>query len=102
MSTLRSKRRHKSLGQTVHHCQLILSYWCRSLQLDIIKISYINSTICQTILAYRGPGDIVAFSTNGRLSSIEIYNIDSIDLSAINVCINYLPFDFMYRKFASY
>ena len=89
MSTSSTKKKRKkgksctppSLKYTVHHCELIISYWCRNLQLDIVKISYINSTICQTIISYRGPGDIVAFSTNGTLSSIEIYN------NINNVCI---------------
>eukprot|EP01083_Nonionella_stella_P006363 18471_1 len=63
-----------NLKDSIHHCQLILSYWCRVLDLDSLSIQHTLSIICHTVISYRGPGAIIAFSSNARLSSIEIYN----------------------------
>lgn len=78
---------HHHIKETVHHCELILSHWCRLLNLHDRKISHISSTICRTIISFRGPGDIVAFSSNSTLSSFEIYtaiNVRTLTLSSLS------------------
>ena len=67
------KSRHGARA-VIHHCYTILSYWWRNEVLTDTALSSLSEIILDTVISYRGSGDVLAISSNGRITSIEIHH----------------------------